>query len=242
MKLRIPALLLFALCLAAVPAVAQIVYSNGPINGTTDGWTISFGFAVSDTFTVGSGGASINGLTFGAWVFPGDVLPSAEILITSSEFGGTTYFDERGELHPERLRGQPVWLQCLHRDQRPVRSSQPNRRLLLAEPWRTLTPRRATRSTGMRTPVPLQASENSVGTIPSESFTLLGGSGASGSTCGSVPEPGGIMLFGFGILSLAGSAPQAVLDFSRRFPSLARKPGFCSPIFLLCSLNSGAKP
>src|SRR5499427_7687565 len=64
--------LAFALCLVAVPAVAQVVYSNGPINGTTDGWTINFGFVVSDTFTVGSGGATITGLTFGAWLFPGD--------------------------------------------------------------------------------------------------------------------------------------------------------------------------
>ncbi|HTV64479.1 MAG TPA: choice-of-anchor tandem repeat GloVer-containing protein [Bryocella sp.] len=66
-------------------------YDNGPINGTTDAWTINSGFAVSDTIVVG--GTSITGMTFGAWVFPGDVLLSVEISITSSEFGGTTYFD-----------------------------------------------------------------------------------------------------------------------------------------------------
>jgi hypothetical protein len=49
---------------------------------------------------------------------------------------------------------------------------------------------------------PSQASENSVGTIPSESFTLLGTNGTS--TTGTVPEPGTVILFGSGILGLAG--------------------------------------
>ena len=44
---------------------------------------------------------------------------------------------------------------------------------------------------------PSQASESSVGTIPSEDFTISGGSG-------STPEPSSIMLFGSGILGLAG--------------------------------------
>jgi len=53
MKLRVASLLLLALylTLAVVPAMAQTVYSNGPINGTTDAWTINFGFVVSDSFT-----------------------------------------------------------------------------------------------------------------------------------------------------------------------------------------------
>ena len=70
------------------------IYDNGPIKGATDGWAINYGFAVSDTFTVtGTNGATVTGLTFGAWLFPGDVAQSVEISITSSEFGGTTYFD-----------------------------------------------------------------------------------------------------------------------------------------------------
>ena len=90
---RIASLLLLVLCMAALPAFADTVYSNGPINGTSDGWTVNFGFIVSDTFTVGSGGATVNGLQFGAWIFPGDVLLNIEISITSAEFGGTTYLD-----------------------------------------------------------------------------------------------------------------------------------------------------
>ncbi len=62
MKLRIVSLSLLALCLAAVPAMAQTVYSNGAINGTTDAWTINFGFVVSDTFTTPGGPVSGSGV------------------------------------------------------------------------------------------------------------------------------------------------------------------------------------
>ena len=47
---------------------------------------------MSDTFTLGSA-STVSGLDFAAWLFPGDVLQSAEVSITSSEFGGTTFFD-----------------------------------------------------------------------------------------------------------------------------------------------------
>jgi hypothetical protein len=66
LKLRIASLLLFALCLAAVPAVAQNdIYDNGPTNGTTNAWTINFGFAVSDSFNLVEAG-TIGGLNFAA--------------------------------------------------------------------------------------------------------------------------------------------------------------------------------
>jgi PEP-CTERM motif len=48
---------------------------------------------------------------------------------------------------------------------------------------------------------PSQASENFVGTIPSESFTILG---AASSGAGSTPEPSTLVLFGSGIVGLAG--------------------------------------
>ena len=69
------------------------IYDNGPINGSSDAWTINFGFVVSDTFTVPIDGATVTGLTFGAWTYAGDVAQAVEVSITSSEFGGTTYFD-----------------------------------------------------------------------------------------------------------------------------------------------------
>jgi hypothetical protein len=53
---------------------------------------------------------------------------------------------------------------------------------------------------------PSSASENTVGTIPSESFTVLGtqSTTTSTTTTGTTPEPSSIMLFGSGILGLAG--------------------------------------
>ena len=57
MKMRIASLsLLTVLCLAlvAIPAAAdQTLYDNGPINGSVDGWTVNFGYAVTDSFTSG---------------------------------------------------------------------------------------------------------------------------------------------------------------------------------------------
>ena len=87
-------LLLLFCAISILPAAAGTVYDNGPINGTTDAWTINFGFVVSDTFTVSTGNTSITGLSFGAWLFPGDVLESVEVSMTSEAFGGTTYFDQ----------------------------------------------------------------------------------------------------------------------------------------------------
>ena len=200
MKLRIASLSLLALCLVAVPAMAQsTVYSNGAINGTTDAWTINFGFVVSDTFT--TSGGPVTGLSFGAWAFPGDVLENAEVQITSAEFGGTVYSDqivsftqsgcsgnqygfnvctETGSLSPVNLAAGTYWLNL---DNAVVNDGDPIY-------W--------DENSG-----PSSASENSVGTIPSEAFTVLGGtSTTTGGT--TVPEPSSIMLFGSGILGLAG--------------------------------------
>ncbi len=202
MKLHIAVLSLLALCLMAVPATAQnqTVYNNGPINGSTDAWTINSGFVVSDTFTVGSGGGFVNVLVFGAWAFEGDVLESAEVQITSAEFGGTTYTDqivnftqsgcsgnqygfnvctESGSFSRVNLAGGTYWLNL---DNAVVNDGDPIY-------W--------DENSG-----PSSASENSVGTIPSEAFTVLQLEGTSPSS--SVPEPSNILLLASGVLGLAG--------------------------------------
>ena len=50
---------------------------------------------------------------------------------------------------------------------------------------------------------PSRASEGAPGTIPSESFTILGSTTTTGTT-GTTPEPGTLMLFGSGALGLLG--------------------------------------
>src|SRR5262249_29186135 len=55
---------------------------------------------------------------------------------------------------------------------------------------------------------PSLAQENTIGTIPSEAFTVFGvtttGTSTSTSTTGSTPEPSTMMLFGTGVLALLG--------------------------------------
>ncbi len=84
MKIRIAALTVLCLALAAIPAWAD--YDNGPINGTTDAWTINFGYVVSDTFTLASA-ATVGNISFGVWEFPGDTMQTVDYTITSSENG-----------------------------------------------------------------------------------------------------------------------------------------------------------
>ncbi len=201
MKLRLALLAVLALCFFSLPAVAQTdLYDDGPTDGTTDAWTINFGFAVSDQFTLSSS-AQVDGLQFAAWLFPGDVIESVEISITSSEYGGTTYFDQQVNVSQsgcvlnqlsfnvcnENLTFSPVALNA-------------------GFYW--LNMQNAVVNTG--DPVywdenrgPSLASEGALGSIPSESFTILGASNST-TTTGTTPEPGSLMLFASGALGLLG--------------------------------------
>ncbi|MFZ0311192.1 MAG: PEP-CTERM sorting domain-containing protein [Candidatus Korobacteraceae bacterium] len=223
MNLRIASLSLLTLCLilADVPAAAQGIYNNGPINGNTDAWTINFGYIVSDTFTISGGTTTVTGVTFGAWLYPGDTLTSVEVDITSGENGGTTYFDqvvpftgsgcmvnqygynvcaETGLFNGPTLNNGTYWLNL---ENASVPSGDPVY-------WDENS------GIGCTSPgCPSEPSENSVGSIPSESFTMLGTTGSSTSTSttttGTVPEPGSIMLFGSGILGLVGVLRRKLL-------------------------------
>jgi hypothetical protein len=74
-----------------VPASASIAYSDGPINGTIDGWTLSAGFQVADTFTLGSA-ETMTGVTFGAWTLPGDTVTNIDwaIVLDPTNIAGST--------------------------------------------------------------------------------------------------------------------------------------------------------
>ena len=164
------------------------IYDNGPINGTTDAWTINSGFVVSDTLTISSGGSSVDGMNFGAWLEPGDVLESVQISITSEPNGGTLYFD--GVVSFMQSGGCSTNQYGFNVCTESSNFSGPN--LAAGTYWVNLA--NAMVNTG--DPVywdensgigcqsegcPSQAEENSVGTIPSESFTVLGG---TTTTCG----------------------------------------------------------
>ena len=187
--------------------MAQTVYSNGPIGGNTDAWSLNFGFIVSDTFNVARNNTTITGASFGIWLSPGDTFPSIGLSITSGENGGTTYFDEAVNLTQSNcssnifgfnvctetaafngptLNSGTYWLNLRGCSDPPIDCDQ---------------------SFWDENSGPSAASENAAGSIPSESFTVLGTSGST------VPEPSGLVLFTSGFFCVAAAASKAVLTF-----------------------------
>ncbi len=213
MKTRIALLSLLTiacLVLAVAPATADTLYSNGAYNGTNDGWTINFGFSVSDSFTTPSD-ARIEDLHIVYWdVSSSDLLTTVDMALGSTSFGGT----------PQTLTGVTNTL---------LGTNQYGYFLYRADysfadiPWSgsgymTLSNACSTSGCSISNPIywdensgPSTAYENTIGSIPSEAFTLTGstcqgcGCFADGSpACGGSPEPSSILLFGSGILGLVG--------------------------------------
>lgn len=205
MEMRLALLFVLAVCVATVPPVhAGLIYDDGPINGAIDGWVINFGFALADSFTISSGTSILNGLSFGAWLFPGDTLTSVEVTTTSQPFGGTVYFDqvinftasgcginqfsfnvctETGSFQGPTLPNGTYFVQLSN-------AIVPN-----GDPayWDEND------GVGCTSPgCPSMAFANNIGSIPAESFTL------TGRPSGTTPEPSSIVLFGSGLLGLAG--------------------------------------
>jgi hypothetical protein len=202
---------LTALCLglAVVPAFAQVLYDNGPINGNVDAWTINFGFIVSDTLTLAND-ATMAGFAFGARELPGDSITSVEWSVTSAENSGTVYgsgtasgsqitdkFLSNNEFGYDidlititglkvDLNAGTYWLN--------LQNAQTLEGNIVF--WDENSGVGCGGDNGKGGGCPSQASENTVGTIPSESFTINGGAAVS--------EPNSIMLFGSGVFGLAG--------------------------------------
>ena len=204
MKLHIASLTVLCLALASIPAWAQ--YDNGPINGTTDAWTINFGYNVSDTFVAGYGLAPVESFAFGVWEFPGDVMTSVDWSVTSGENSGYVYGSGTASgqaltdafistnqygydidkitvsgLNVSTTSGSTYWLNLQNAA---VPSGDPV--------YWDENSGAGCKSSGC----PSSASESAVGTIASEAFTIAGGT--------TTPEPSSIMLLGSGILGLAG--------------------------------------
>ena len=229
-----------------------VIYDNGPINGTTSAWSISFGDVVSDSFTVAN--SSITGIRFGAWLIPGDVLESAEISITSEPNGGTSYFDQTVSFTQSRCvsnqYGSNVCTETSTSFNGPT--------LPAGTYWVNL--QNAQVNTG--DPVgwdensgPSQAYDSSVGTIPSESFSMLG---SASPTCfqsqGNLqilhdftPQqvgtsgPAGVIIDNAG--NLYGAAPNGGDNDAGYAFKLSRLSGWLlDPLFSFLGGNTGDQP
>ncbi len=204
MKIRCFAILSVVMLLASTPALAGDLYDNGAINGQTDAWTINFGYIVSDTFTL-TANSTVTGVSFGAWLFPGDVLTSVEVSFTSEEFGGTTYFDQVVNFSQSNcFTNQFGYNVC-------TETGLINSNLAPGTYWMNLGNAIVPSgdpvywdensgvgcggSNGNMHNCPSQPSENADGSIPSESFTIQG-QGAGGTT----PEPSSLLMFTAGVI------------------------------------------
>jgi len=193
--------------LLGLPSSAQTLYDNGPVNGHTDAWLISLGYAVSDSFTISStgGAATVTGFSFEAWMYPGDTLASVELSITSEPFGGTTYFqgvvadftasncffnqgnwdvcEETASFNGPDLRNGAYWLTLQN-------ATAQNGDVAF---WDENS------GVGCQSPgCPSSATDNNYpGSIPGETFSILGT--ASGSS--TVPEPSSLLLFAGGVVA-----------------------------------------
>jgi hypothetical protein len=215
----IPVTMVLCLALAAAPASAQVLYDNGPINGNAALWSIAFGYVVSDTLDL-SANQTVTGFAIGIWNEDYDTMTSLQWSLTSAENSGTVYGS--GTAQSSGGAGGTLVSQFLSENQYGYeidRITVTGLNVNFASGgtyWLNLQNAQGKNgdyffwdeNSGKGcggNGCPSQASENTLGTIPSESFTITG----SGS--GTTPEPGGFILLGSGMLGLAGVLRRKLL-------------------------------
>src|SRR5664280_875933 len=206
MRTTLSLLTILCLMLAVSPAMAD-TYSNGPYYGTNDAWTINFGFSVSDSFTLFSYG-SVSQFHFVYWdASASDLLTTADLQLGTTSFGGsaTTVAFSNTFLGTNQYGYNLYQADAFG----------------LSIPWArgggfvTLGNACTFSGCSVSNPIywdensgPSLAYENTLGSIPSEAFTLAGGTipcDVAGGGLSCIPEPSTItLLFGSGIVGLAG--------------------------------------
>jgi uncharacterized repeat protein (TIGR03803 family) len=158
-------------------------YENGPVNGQDLGWTINFGFSVSNSMLVND---TVTGFNFWIWLIPGDTLTSVEVQIGAAAFGNELFDQTLNFTASNCFSNQFGYNVCLE-------SATLSGPILSGNAWVTLLNASVpsgdqaywdmNSGAGCSSPgCPSQAQENTLGTIPSESFTILGAGTTSTST------------------------------------------------------------
>jgi hypothetical protein len=195
------------LLLAVAPAMADTLYDNGPYNGNTYAWTIDYGYAVSDSFTLPWGGIYPQGLQFVYWdASTTDVLTTVDMAMGSTPFG-TDFDSETLTNVANTFLGMNQYGYALFQADYAIHPVQ----------WRSdwsegyVSLQNACTAGGCSAGEgiywdenggPSMAYENALGSIPSEAFTITG---TTCLLCGyTTPEPSSILLFGSGVLGLVG--------------------------------------
>ncbi len=206
-------LTIMCLVLGAV-AFAGNLYTNGPTNGTNDGYFIDV-YAVSDQFPTTSG---MTGFDIAEWVPSGSTPLTFDWSVGSSSFGSNLGSGVLSITGSNRTllctNGSPFnGGVCAGGFGYDIYQVSATGLTIGAGTNAYLTLTGATDSFGGRdawdiNSGPSAAYHNLLGAVPSESFTITGGSTTTSSTTtsttGTTPEPSSIMLFGSGILGLAG--------------------------------------
>jgi hypothetical protein len=193
-----------------------VLYDNGPINGTTDAWTINYGFVIGDSFTL-LNNSTVGGFNFGVWEYGGDVLTSVDWSITADPVGGTVYGSGTASgknltdqflsvnqygydidqitvtgLGVALLSGKTYWLNLQNAV---VPSGDPVY-------WDENSGIGCKGDDGKGGGCPSEASSGGVGSDPAEAFDINGTGG------GGTPEPGSFLLLATGVLAVTGVLRQ----------------------------------
>ena len=191
---------LFTLCLlTVVPASAGVLYNNGPLNGTINGFNI-VAYEVTDSFVISSP-ATMASFDFGSWNYQSDVISTVFWAVGTTPFAtdvasGTSPVSSVYKGVDGLYKLYPLYTNTVSGLSVP---------LAAGTYWLSLT------SAGVPNQHPAWWDENDgastayyngTSLIGSEAFDINGGS--------SVPEPGSMGLLGGGILLMLGALRRKI--------------------------------